>query len=237
MRDRTAQTSRTIYSVRESYRRAPAGFPGPIVLLNWSGDSDWLFFAIDPMGSQSIAADGLRVRALSARDGRTRALATMLAYPDYFTWCAGRLVFIAGGNRLATINKHLLSASPPDWRAKPLVRLPRRAWGSVVCSADGKSVVVQSQPESNDYDFFHTKWSLWQVGFDGSARQLTTPPRGYADESPRYTDGGRTLMFVRSRRGHGRLFELKSGRIVGPLRSLGYSLGYYGHHDWWSKSR
>ena len=24
----------------------------------------------------------------------------------------------------------------------------------------------------------------------------------------------------------------KDGRVTGPVASLGYSLGYYGHHDW-----
>ena len=25
----------------------------------------------------------------------------------------------------------------------------------------------------------------------------------------------------------------RAGRITGPIADLGYSLGYYGHHDWW----
>lgn len=237
VRDRRTGSTRAVYSVRESYRRVPAGAPGPIILFRWSGDSRWIFFAIDPMGSNSIAADGLLVQAVPARGGRPRRLAVMLGYPDYIAWCGGRLVFTGGGNRLATANKRLLVAAPPLWRARRLVDMPRRAWGSLVCSPNGRSVVVQSQVESLDYDFAHTKWALWRVGLDGSARQLTSPPRGRSDESPRFSRNGRSLMFVRSERGRGRLFTLTSGRLAGPLRSLGYRVGYYGHRSWWSATR
>ena len=57
---------------------------------------------------------------------------------------------------------------------------------------------------------------------------------GYADESPRWSRDGRSLLFVRSRRGKGRLFLWQAGRVHGPLAHLGFSLGYYGHHDWWA---
>jgi WD40 repeat protein len=63
---------------------------------------------------------------------------------------------------------------------------------------------------------------------------VTTPPRGYADESPRFSRDGQVLAFVRSRKGVGSLYTLRTGRASGPLLSLGYSLGYYGHQDWWS---
>lgn len=38
--------------------------------------------------------------------------------------------------------------------------------------------------------------------------------------------------FFATRHGYGRLMVWRDGRIVGPLASLGHSLGYYGHHDW-----
>jgi hypothetical protein len=89
---------------------------------------------------------------------------------------------------------------------------------------------VQSQPARNDATFFHTRWSLWEVDSDGSQRQLTKPPPGYADESPRFA--GNTLFFVRSRRGVGTLYALRNGILLAPFASLGYSLGYYGHNAW-----
>lgn len=102
---------------------------------------------------------------------------------------------------------------------------------AVAVGAGGRSVVVQSQPESDDARFFHTHWALWRVGLDGRATRLTRPPPGYADESPRLSADG-TIYFVRSRHGRGKLFALRGRRLVGPLLSLGYRLGYYGHQDW-----
>jgi dipeptidyl aminopeptidase/acylaminoacyl peptidase len=231
--DRRTGATRAVYRVRESYDRIPAGAPGPIVLYRWSGDGRWIFFAIDPQGSNSIAADGLLLQVVSASGGRPRQITWTLAYPDYLAWCSGRLVFTGGGDRLATTSKRLLVASPPMWRPRPLVNTPGRAWGSLACARDGRSVVVQSQRQSKDYSFLHTHWALWRVGLDGSTVQLTFPPASDADESPRFSRDGRTLLFVRSRNSIGRLCALRGKRLAGPLLSLGYSLGYYGHHDWW----
>jgi hypothetical protein len=234
VRDRRTGSTRNVYRVRETYERIPAGAPGPIVLHGWSGDGRWLFFAIDPMGSSSLAADGVLMRVVSARGGRAHALNWMLGYPDYLSWCGGRLVFTGGGDRLATNNKRLLVAAAPSWTVRPLVTARRRAWGSLACAPDGRSVVAQSQRQSRDYDFAHTHWALWRVTFNGSRTRLTAPPQQSADESPRFSRDGRTLMFVRSRRGVGQIHVLRGGRLCGPLLSLGQSLGYYGHRDWWA---
>jgi hypothetical protein len=103
----------------------------------------------------------------------------------------------------------------------------------LVCARDGRSVVVQSQAESDNPSFFATRWSLWRVGLDGSTHRLTSPPSGYADESPRLAPDGRTLLFVRSRKGIGALYALRGQKLFGPLLSLGYNLGFYGHQGWW----
>jgi len=233
VRNRNTGAPRTIYRVPESYRGIPAGAPGPIMLFRWSGDGRWLFFAIDPQGSASIAADGLLLQVISTKGGRPHRIGMTLAYADYMTWCNSRLVFTGGGNRLATTNKRLLVASPPAWRARPLIQTPKRAWGSVACALDGRSLAAQSQPTSEDYDFSATRWELWRVGMNGSRRRLTSPPPHFADESPRFSRDGRSIFFVRSRRGVGSLFALRGERLSGPLFQIGYSLGYYGHRSWW----
>jgi hypothetical protein len=198
------------------------------MLLGASPDRRWIFFANDPMGSQSIIADGVRLQVVAARGGRPRELLPTLAYDDYRTWCGGRLVLTAGGDRIATTNKWLATLAPPGWRPRVLQRTG--AWGSTACARDGKSVVAQSQAASDDGNFFHTHWALWRVGFDGSLRRLTSPPPGYADESPQFAGG--TLYFVRSHHGVGKLYALRRGKLLGPLLSLGFDLGYYGHHGW-----
>jgi hypothetical protein len=222
---------RPIFSETQSYKTiGPGDTPGPIMLLSWSGDGRWVFFTIDPGGSASIAADGLILRVVSARGGAVHKLGPALAYSDYLSWCAGRIVFTGGGDRLAWHNKRLLTASPPDWRARPLAPDRGRAWGAVTCAPGGNAVVVQSQRENNDATFSHARWALWQIGFDGAERRLTAPPPRTADESPRFA--GNTLLFVRTRRAHGTLFALRNGRTAGPFAELGFNLGYYGHHDW-----
>jgi hypothetical protein len=229
--DTRTNRSHPVFSETEYYKTiGPGETPGPIVLLGWSGDAKWIFFTIDPGSSASIMADGLTLRVVAAGGGSAHRLAPMLVYSDYLAWCGGRLVFTAGLDRIAIHDKALDVASPPDWRVRPLIRAPGLSFGSIVCSPDGGSVVVQSQTSSPDANFFHTRWSLWRVGLDGSTRRLTSPPSHHADESPRFAGG--ILYFVRSEQGHGELFALSGRRTLGPLLSLGYRLGYYGHEDW-----
>jgi hypothetical protein len=206
---------------------APNRSPGPLMLLGYSGDGGWVLFANDPMGSASIVADGILMRAVSLRGDRVREVATLLGYDDYRAWCGGRLVLISGGGRVATRNKRIVAAGPPSWKPRPLVRGVRHAWGSVACAPDGRSVVAQAQEPS-----VFAQWSLWRVGFDHSVRRLTSPPTGYSDDSPRFGPDGRTLFFVRSRRDTGRVYALRDGKLLGPFATVGPDTGYYGHHDW-----
>ena len=124
----------------------------------------------------------------------------------------------------------------PNWlgdaiMARPLLHAPQRAWGSIQCAPDGRALVAQSAPASNDPRFFATRWALWRVGLDGSLRRLTSPPRGVADDSPRWSRDGRSILFVRSRLGSGRLYAWRDGRVLGPFAWIGYRHGYYGHRD------
>jgi hypothetical protein len=204
------------------------------MLLGLSGDDRWIFFAVDPGGSASMAVDGLTLRVVSAAGGGAFRLKRMLLYPDYLAWCGGRLFFVAGVWRVATDHKRLFVAAPPNWRPRPYVGAAARSFGSLACAPSGRWLVAQSQPQSDNPSFFATHWALWRIGVDGSMRQLTIPPLHHADESPRFAPDG-SLLFVRSRQGRGKLFALRRGRLLGPLLSLGYSLGYYGHHAWWSR--
>ena len=137
----------------------------------------------------------------------------------------------AGGDRIASHNKRLVATGPPGWRATLLVRAPERAWGSLTCAPGGRAVVVQSQRASGvDEGRIHQHWALWRVGLDGAQQQLTSPPAGYADDSPRF--GGGTLYFVRSHAGVGSLYAVRNGKLLGPLVPLGPDVGYYGNYDW-----
>jgi hypothetical protein len=223
---------KTVLSLPRWSPSAKNGSPGPIMLLGWSGDSRWVFYAIDPMGSASIIADGVLMQAVSV-NGTVRTVTSGLAYDDYRTWCNGRLILTAGGDRIAAHHKRLVTVAPPAWRPKALVPVAGQAWGSIACAPDGRTVVVQSQRDAGtNMSSVWAHWALWRVGFDGSQHRLTSPPPGYSDDSPRFSNDGRTLFFVRSRRGVGRVYGLRNGKLLGPFASLGYQLGYYGHHAW-----
>ena len=231
--DRRTHARRAVFSETEYYKQiGPGDTPGPIVLLRVSGDNRWIFFTIDPGGSGSIAADGLVLRVVSTAGGRVHKLGIALPYPDYLAWCGGRLVYVAGGDRVAIHAKRLLVAAPPNWRPKPLWNDRSLSFATPACRPGGKSVAVLKQLSSVNAYFFATRWQLWNVGLDGSRRKLDVPPPGWADESPRWSQDGRSLLFVRERKGYGRLMLLRDGRVYGPIAKLGFGLGYYGHHDW-----
>ncbi len=224
---------RVVLTVRESYARVPAGAPGPIMLEGVSPDRKWVLYAIDPMGSASLAADGLTLEAVRATGGRSYTVASGLLHADYRTWCDfSTLVITAGFDRIASNHKRLIVTGPPRWKPRPLEHEPARAFGSVECAPDGNSVVVQEEPQSTDGTFLHPRWALWRIGLDGSSTRVTSPPAGFADGSPHFSPDQQTLYFVRSRRGLGRLYALRRGRVVGPLLALGSQPGYYGHQSW-----
>lgn len=222
-----------VLQVHENRSKVPGGVPGPLGLVMWSPDGKWLFYVIDPDGSSSIAADGLVLRALDVATGHSVAVAKTISAGDYTTWCGSKLVIVAGGNRLATWNKRLVVATAPSWKPRVLWNAPARAFGSVACAPDGRSVAVLSQTaQHTNWNFFATRWQLWQVTLGGRHWLLDAPRRGYADESPAWSPGGDSVAFVRERNGHGSLMLAHGGRVYGPFAALGYSLGYYGHHDW-----
>jgi hypothetical protein len=222
-----------VLRVGEDYRKIPGGAPGPLGLVAWSPDGSWLFYFVDPMSSASLAADGLVLRALDVADGRTVEVTRMLIDGDYLSWCGSTLVLTANGDRLAAHHKRLAAAHAPGWRLQRLWNDPKRAFGSVACAPDGKSVAVLSQHDiGSDDSFFATSWQLWRVGLDGSHTLLDRPPAGWADESPTWSPDGSAIAFVRERKGRGLLAVLTGGKVFEPLANLGYSLGYYGHHLW-----
>lgn len=245
--DRPASRTARATAVPAATRRRLARLVGPLPkvdggLRQWpeplsvSPDGRWVLWA-KALASGSITADGLPLEVTSLATGNTYALGAGLVYPDYATWCGSTLVLTLGRDRVSTHDKRLVAARPPDWKPRSLWRTPQRAFGSVACAPGGRSVAVLSQPESTDARFFDTRWQLWTVGLDGSRTLLDAPPSGFADESPLWSPDGSALLFVRERRGHGRAVLLRNGTLF-SVASLGYSLGFYGHHDWglaWAK--
>ena len=217
---------RTVLTVKETYNGFPAGSPGPIGLEGVSPDRKWILYAIDPMGSASLAADGLTLKAVAATGGRSYTVASGLLYGDYRAWCDGKLVLTAGGDRYAANHKWLAVTGPPSWQARRLVVAPSLAFGSLACLGNG--IVVQA---TRNRPTASPEWALWRFGLEGGMSVVDTPPAGWSDDSPQVARDG-TITFVRSRNGNGMLYAIRNGNVEGPLLSLGHEDGYYGHHDW-----
>jgi len=209
--------------------------PDPLTV---SPDGRYLVWASVYDHASSANADGTPVEVTDVTPGgQTHVVAqSMLRWPDYLSWCGSSLVLVAGSDRIAIDGKRLVVASAPDWRPRSPWPEPSRTFGSVACAPDGRSVAVLSQASSTNAGFFAVRWQLWRVGLDGSRTRLAVAPKGFSDESPRWSRDGRSLLFVRERRGHGALWLWRGGRVTGPIARLGYDLGYYGHHDWWTRA-
>jgi hypothetical protein len=205
---------------------------GPVVPRLLSPDGRWLFFDVDSYGSSSIAADGLDLLVVSTRGGLVHHLGLTLTYRDYLTWCQGELVYAEGPDRIAIHGKRLLVAAPPNWSPRALWSAPGRSFATPACEPGSNAVAVLSQRSSVEANFFATRWQLWRVGLNGSHALLDAPPAGFADEQPTWSPNGRSLLFVRERKGYGQLMLLRAHRLVGPFANLGYQLGFYGHDDW-----
>lgn len=227
--DLRGRTRRPVFSVSEYYK-VVSWSHGPIELLAVGGGN--VFFAIDPDSSASIAADGLRLQQVPVTGGRPHMLGMMLPYTDYLTWCGGRLVWIKGTDRVAIHATQLVASAAPDWKPHPIVVDRSLSFSTPACSPDGTAVAVLAQRSSVDAGFFHTRWQLWRVGLHGTRSVLDAPPPGFADEAPVWARDRDAVLFVRERNGYGRLMVWNAGKVIGPFASLGYSLGYYGHHDW-----
>lgn len=205
---------------------------GPLVPLRLSGDGRWLFFFVDEYGSNSAIADGVPLYVVSTAGGSVHDLGVTLPGPSSLVWCGGELVYTPGGDRVAIDAKRLEVAAPPDWQPRPLWDDPARTFGAPACEPGHAAVAVLTQHTSKKANFFATRWRLWRVGLDSSRHVIDVPPPGWADEQPTWSPDGASVAFVRERNGYGRLMLRHAGKLFGPIAQLGYSLGYYGHHDW-----
>lgn len=200
----------------------------------WVGDHvlwwDW-------PGSGSIAADGV---ALFEDDTK---LGTTLMYPDYTAVCGTHVAFTLGGDRYSTDGKSLV------FDGRTVAKDPRWSWTMPACTPDGRLVAARSRnivPQLTT----ETHRSIWQLL--PARKQLTRPPWGWSDESPRLLANG-DVLFVRSRdhsvkQGDtwldsqtGRVMLLSHGTLV-QVATIGFrnldllkvplDEQYYGHYDW-----
>ncbi len=217
--------------------RTPRGQVAPPELAGWSPDGRWILFWSDIQNSASLAADGLPLKAVRASGGPVRLVLDSLVASDFLTWCGPRLVAAAGGDRVTTVGKSIVSTAPPAWRATPLSRDRTRSWVSPSCARDGAKIAAAAGPAGDLRRFGEERRGIWLLS---PRRRLTTAPMGTSDETPRWSRDGGWILFVRSSvvtenanaRGTLELARASGGRpqAVGARPVTGWN--YYGHYSW-----
>jgi hypothetical protein len=150
--------------------------------------------------------------------------------------CGRGLALAVGGDRNSMHGKSIALDG------RDVSRDPSRSWITPVCNAGGTRLVAAARPENPDGPWGDEHRALWQVL--PTRRRLTSPPRGWSDESPRILPGG-SILFVRthltSRKVHGvwhstdhGVLELLAHGRVTPVADVTDSPSsmYYGYYGW-----
>jgi dipeptidyl aminopeptidase/acylaminoacyl peptidase len=220
--------------------RPPEGNDRTPMVSGWAPGGH-VIFTLPLLPALSANIDGVSVYAVGASGGRARRIVpAALRYEEFFSLCGARMALAAGLDRVTTRLKSIVVAGPPLWRARGVSRDRARSWVAPACSRDGRSVAASAGPNRLQRRFGLERRSIWLLSLDGrTRRRLTSPPPQRSDELPRWTAGGRGLLFFRtgptksdtSARGFLYVVGL-DGRAAGPLADLGPTGNYYGHYGW-----
>jgi dipeptidyl aminopeptidase/acylaminoacyl peptidase len=138
-----------VYSPRGSKLRMQAAHHGGIIeVTRWWPDGSGVLGWIDPMGSGSIAADGLPLYDFTA-DGHRRKLGGMLAYAQWLATsrATNQVALIAGGDRELTLgHKHLVICDKKTCR--PVMQKSSQVSFDPAWSESGRLAFVTDQAVS-----------------------------------------------------------------------------------------
>jgi hypothetical protein len=155
------------------------------------------------MCSASLSADGWPLDAVSASGTRrpVRAVGHMLLYPDYLTWCGGRLIAASTPSRETQLGSRLLVTGPPAWHERTITSGNHLSWVSPTCAPSGSMLAAAAGRSSTDAGFGLQHRAIYLLSPTGTVlRRLTAPPDSdLSDEAPAFSRSGRWLLFVRSR--------------------------------------
>lgn len=169
----------------------------------WSPDGRWLLYWARSICSASLSADGWPLDAVPARGGSpVQAVRHLLLFPDFVTWCGGRLIAASTPSRETQQGSRLVATGPPAWHQRTIARATHLSWVSPVCAPSGSMLAAAAGPSSTTHPGFGLQHrSIWLLTPAGTRlRRLTTPPAtNLSDEAPRFSRDGRWLLFVRTR--------------------------------------
>jgi Tol biopolymer transport system component len=232
---------------------------GQATFAGWSPDGRWLLYWAASLCSASLAADGWPLKAAPASGGGrpVTAVAHMLLFADYLTWCDRRLIAAAGPSRETQRDSKLVATGPPSWQQRTIEPASKLSWVSPACAPSGTMLAAAAGPNTENAGFGVEHRSIWLLHPDGTIlRQLTSPPmRDLSDEAPRFSRDGRWLLFVRTRViavGQSAIsrdtLELAPATTTGPVTAVpivaftSSDFSYYDHFNWpeeidWYQSR
>jgi len=168
----------------------------------WSPDGRWLLYWARSMCSASLSADGwpLAAAPVSGAHAPVRAVSHMLLFPDYLTWCGGRLIAASTPSRETQLKSKLVATGPPDWHQRTIAPGTPLSWVSPTCAPSGSLLGAAAGRSSTNagFGFQHRSvYLLWPGGH--VLRRLTTPPgANRSDEAPQFSRDGRWVLFVRT---------------------------------------
>jgi hypothetical protein len=169
----------------------------------FSPDARWLLYWARSMCSASLSADGWPLDAVpaSGRRAPVRAVAQMLLFPDFLTWCGGRVIAASTPSRETQLGSRLVATAPPAWHQRTIAPATHLSWVSPTCAPSGSLLAAAAGPSSTHSEFGIQHRSIWLLSPTGQVvRQLTTPPASdLSDEAPRFSRDGRWILFVRTR--------------------------------------
>jgi hypothetical protein len=171
-------------------------------LAAFSPDGQWLLYWARSMCSASLSADGWPLDAVPASGSQApvRAVAHMLLFPDFLTWCGGRLIAASTPSRETQLGSRLVATGPPAWHQRTIAPATHLSWVSPTCAPSGSLLAAAAGSSSTHSEFGIQHRSIWLLSPTGRVvRQLTTPPASdLSDEAPRFSRDGRWILFVRS---------------------------------------
>lgn len=215
-------------------------------LAGWSPDGRWLLYWPQSICSASLAADGFPLYAVAAGGGGhpVRAVAQTLLYPDFLTWCAGRLIAASTPDRETELDGKLVQSGPPAWRQRTIDNARPLSWVSPSCSTSGRWLVAAAGA-NRQIPFGTEHRSVYLLRPDGApVRRLSQPGAAdLSDEAPRFSRDGGWVLFVGSRvvtvgtsaysRDTIELVRASGAGTAVPVFSFtSGDFSYYDHFDW-----
>jgi Tol biopolymer transport system component len=224
-------------------------FQGDGTIAGWTEDGRYLLFWEGLFGSASLAADGVRLFAVSPEGGEPITVSKiMLPYADFVAIDpagSDRVATVSGGGREAWTMKDLIvgSISAEDWMARSL---PGQAASSPSWSLDGMRIAYAAMPAQDTGVMLQGEAArqvlmerrIWVLDNGSGTPTQLTEDEGYRDEHPLWSADGSTILFARlDENDRASVWMMPAGggeleQVVEELTPAPGWFGYYGHIDW-----